>query len=735
VGSIRKLQYRGTVAAIATAWVALHGASAFAQEAAEPVGGEITVTARKRAMNLQDTPAAVTVIDGEQFRKMGLSSAEDVASKVPGFLFSNPVGEGGNPSLSLRGVGLNDFSDNNESPVAVYVDEVYVGSLAGQTSRLFDLERVEVLKGPQGTLYGRNSTGGLVSFTSKKPSQETSGYVQLGYGNYNEFHAEGAVGGPLTDTISARFSASHTNSEGTTYDRVSGDRGGQTDSNAARLQFRLQSGDSDVLLNGHISRTSGTSNFYAQRGTTALASGGGACSVSDALGGACVDSYGYSDTDGNPYKGDYSMGATPLKIDSQGLVLNYTYDAGDVKITSISSYDTLKKYQVESAYPGPSVPLDGTYRMDDEQFSQELRASGDKDGLAWVVGGFFYKDRKKDLFAINYFDFAYNFTQKTRAMAIFGQADWEFIPGVTATLGLRYNDERKSIRGSADGAVLGGEDFSDEYRRFSDNALSGTAGLSWKVNPDLLVYANVSRGFKSGGFNGGFVVTSAGLDPFKSEQITSYEAGIKSTLAGGLMTLNLAGFYYDYKNFQAITSADIDGIPISVLTNAGSATIKGIEAEMRAKPTGFLELGGGVTLLDTKTKDFLAYTGLDSNSQPVYDDLSGGELVSAPHVSANIDARVFWPLGSGEFSLAGDASYRSHFYFDTDNSALNQGGGAIELNARASWEQKAMGLTVAVWGKNINGATYINEGFSIFGGQGLIYNRPRTYGVTVTKNF
>ena len=217
---------------------------------------EVIVTAQKREQNLQDVGVSVTAFTGKQIDEFGFTNSVDIVAQTPNLSFGTPTGEGNNASLTLRGVGLSDFNDNNEGPVAVYVDEVYISALSGVTFQLFDLARVEVLRGPQGTLYGRNTTGGLVHFVSERPTEENEGYVQLTGGENSQFEVEGAISGSLTDIMQGRLSFAHNEHDGYVHNRGPGNNdANNTDNNAGRLQLAIQPTDTiDVLLNGHASK-------------------------------------------------------------------------------------------------------------------------------------------------------------------------------------------------------------------------------------------------------------------------------------------------------------------------------------------------------------------------------------------------------------------------------------------------------------------------------------------------
>lgn len=695
---------------------------------------EIIVTAEKRAQDIQDVSAAVSSYTGDQYRQLGFDDITDISSTTPNLNFALPLGEGTNPALSIRGVGLNDFSDNNEGPVSMYVDEVYIGTLAGQAVRLYDLERIEVLRGPQGSLYGRNTTGGLVHFISKKPTDELDGYGQVSYGRYDDLKFEGAVGGALGENVRARASVMYNDSGDYQTDRTTGDGGGAREIVSARLQLAFDpSSESEVLLGIHGSAIENNAQFYQQRGlleadlTTP-------CSVADVFAEICRDEIGYSDTDNDVDAGDYSGGgANPLEIDTFGATAKISWDISDtMELVSISGFETVEKFHRETAYSGPNVPLGAVYDVDADQFSQEVRISGDSEEVSWIAGLFYFDDDKSATFGIPLVSYQNAYDQDTESWAVFGHADWQMSDSWSLQLGLRYTDESKGMDDVANGSALGGTDAAASVS-ISTEAVSGKVGISWRPAEDWLVYAKASRGFKSGGFNGGFITDPVQLAPYEDETVNAFELGAKATLADGRARFAASAFYYDYEDFQAFTQANINGLPLSQLTNAGNAKVSGVEAELVVRPTEYFEALIAIGLLDTESEDFISFEGLDDLGQPIFTDLSGSSLVLAPEVNASTIARVFYPLANGEIGAQLDFSYSDKYFFDSDNSPTDVGGDFTIWGGRIWYGLE--NYEVALWMKNLSDERYVVEGFDILGGQSLIYSAPQSYGITVSAEF
>jgi len=692
------------------------------------------VTAQKRTQNIQDVSAAITSMTGEQFRQLGFDDITDIATTTPNLNFALPLGEGTNPALSIRGVGLNDFSDNNEGPVSMYVDDIYIGTLTGQAVRLFDLERIEVLRGPQGTLYGRNTTGGLVHFVTKKPGDELDGYGQVSFGRYDDMRVEGAVGGPIGGGARGRVSAMYNNSNDYQTDRTTGDGGGAREIISARLQLAFDPVESaEVLLNLNGSVIRNNAQFYQHRGLLEqdLAT---PCSVADVTAGLCYDVFGYRDIDGDVDAGDYSgEGTNPLEIDTSGVSATIRWRlSGNTELVSISGYQFVKKFHRETAYSGPALPINGAYDLDTDQFSQELRISGNAEGVDWLAGIYYFDDVKTATFGIPFLAYQNAYDQDTEAWAAFGHVDWAFTSKWSLQLGLRYTDEDKRMDDVSNGSALGGTD-ADTTVDYATSSVSGDVGVSWRPADDWLWYVKASRGFKSGGFNGGFITDPVQLEPFGDESVDAYEVGIKGALFDNRLRLAASGFYYDYDDFQAFTQANIGGLPISQLTNAGNAEIKGFELELTARPAEVFEAIVTVGVLDTETKDFISFEGLDGGGNPVFEDLSGSALVLAPELNASGIGRLFFPFMNGQIGAQLDFVYSDTYFFDSDNSGTDVGGDYTVWNGRL-WYSRG-NYEVALWARNFTDERYIVEGFDILGSQGLIYSAPRTYGITASVEF
>lgn len=722
---------------------------------------EVVVTAQKRSQSAQDIGVAISAMTGDQLKALNMETATDVANQVPSLDIKNTLGVT-NPVVTIRGVGLNDFHANNSQSAGVYVDEVFLSAPAMIGFQLFDLERVEVLKGPQGTLYGRNTTAGAVNFISNKPSDETEASVTLGVSKYQTYETEGYISGPLAEGLVGRLAVKYSDRQG---GHIINTHTGNSDYGAYdSLAWRgLLSWDVseavDVTLNLHGGETKGDA------GTTWKAFG---VSVADPLdfsecsafvntgfsGPGCFDWAGYADPDpDNPYKGAWNMDPQ-MDVDSKGGSLNINADLGFATLTSISGYESVIRDMEEDAGGSPDRESDIFYHNENSLFSQELRLTSNSDGdFNWIFGVFYASEEAigdpnqyiQSRATLNT-DFTVAWEQETTSWASFLHTEWQFAETLKLTAGLRYTEEEKDFKGftrddnpfndswylgfvvvddlgnpifdpAAGSVVLGQTDDT-----FTDDNVSGKLGLDWTPTEDLLIYGSISRGFKSGGFSGAWAGSDAELLPYDSEQITAYELGVKSTLLDNTLQLNASVFSYDYENLQLFTTPE-NSLALIALTNADEASISGAEVEVWWVPADGLDIRAGASFLDTENDD---------------EQFKGLELPNAPAYSFNLSVRYEWNLREGMTAavlLAG--TYQDDIYKQVENRPFHKVDAYGLINARASinmgeqWE-------LAIWGENLTDEEYVAEVFdqtSIQGNYIVSYGTPIDYGMSLTYNW
>jgi iron complex outermembrane recepter protein len=670
----------------------------------------------------------------------------------------------------LRGVGLNDFADANENPVAVYVDEVYRPASGGLSFQLFDLQRVEVLRGPQGTLFGRNTTGGLVHFISKRPTDELDGYIDLQYGDFNQIKAEAAIGGPLGDTFSARLSGAMNKYDGWTENRFAGAHDyNEGDSRAARLQLQWEPSDAlSFLLSGNYSDNDATVGAWQNQVTTFDANGEsvplGPDEQTDAV--DCdpgtpgiqvrpepgTDCFGYRDTDGDPWAGEYDRDGR-VETEASGGSLKIDWDVGDVTITSITAYQKVERLQSEDTDAGPNPYVQPTFAADTKTFTQELRAAGGTDAFRWLVGGFYFDNEVDghyllDLTNLGFVFFDAVYTQKSESIAGFGQLEFDLSDQFTVIAGARWaNDEKDLDYLNVDTSgfftdVIGlptnvAFDFDQasvgDLAEHDDDSWSGKIELDFKPNDDLLLYGSVSRGTKPAGFNVGFLdqneifaSNTAETIPFGEETLTSYEVGFKSTLGDGRTRFNAAAFYYDYEDFQTFRFELLN----QIIFNA-DAEVTGGELELQTSPWDGWDIGLGLAILDAKAKD-IPVPGTDP---PV---LREREMVAAPDVAANASVRYEWPMLAGRVAIQGTVTYQDDIYYDIQNVPVSLEDGYAVGNLRLSYVNDASPWEIAAFVDNVTDEEYLVYTFDFTGTFGFnqqTFGKPRWAGVSFRYNF
>jgi iron complex outermembrane receptor protein len=725
--------------------------------------GAIIVTAQRREQAAIDVAATISVLGNEEIVERGLYEVQDIGRLVPNVTIEGQYGNASNPLITIRGVGLEDFNDNNSSPAGVYVDDVYLVAPPMLAFGLFDLERVEVLKGPQGTLYGRNTTAGAVNFVTARPTTDFEGFVRTNLEEYDRFTAEGAISGPISETLAFRIAGLADTGGGyirnRTLDRTEGDR----DFLAGRALLQWEpSADVEVLLNVHAARDRSDLGQYQHVGLLADPVSFTPCAA--AIAGrtdpaTCVDPFGYSDTDGDVDAGDYNKRG---RVDYDSFGTSATIKANlskAVSLTSVTAFEGFDGTRFEDSDGSPNRLIEIDYGVDVEQFSQEIRLNGEAPRLDWIVGGYFGTDTIRvsndyDVFAdfrplTGGPDFATVFfarnayVQKTDVYAVFGHGFYEVADRLTAELGLRYANERRTFRtvssfieSEADLASIGlGPDgtFLDESRAIEDDNLLWSVGLSYDTGWGI-VYGKVSNGFKSGGFNGGIPFSPEEVVPFGEETLIAYELGIKGTFPAIDLQFEVAGFYYDYSDLQVFTLADTgtSAVPVQILTNAADSEIYGLDGNVLWSPAAGLDFNLGVGLLSAK------YLEADIGGR----DLSGASLTNAPEVSIVGGASYEHHLGSWRAVLDLDARYQSREVLENIavlpdvDTTVRQAGFAL-VDARLAIGTSDGQFEFALYAKNlfdarpvVNILTVVDFGFSEY-----TYMQPRRFGLSVLKRF
>ena len=714
---------------------------------------EIVVTARKQEQSLQDVSISISAFTGDQLRELGISNAHDIAWSAPGVYATGSQGDA-NPLYTIRGIGLNDVFSNNNPTVGIYVDEVIQPFTPMMGFHLFDVSRVEVLKGPQGTLYGRNTTGGAINFISNRPGDEFDGYFRTGYGRFDRFEAEGAIGGPVADGWGARIAASTVQqSSGHMFNTVTGRRVGDEDKIAVRGSLSYEPSDRfDGLLIGSYGRDRSDSHLREHVGFLDGPFSGNLCQGAiegrrDE--GPCVSFLGYFDpTDERRAVENSSVYGQENDAKTYALTLHLNWHFAGMTLSSVTGYSEFDRTRGEDSDGTALIMLDTLFSDDIEAFSQELRLGGTTaGGIEWLTGAFLSRDTIEGgiLQALDDHIFVSRvnteWEQKSRSYAAFAHVDFPLADQLSVVGGLRYTREKKEITydsfdldpfGTSNFPAFGAIPLAGVEDSFTNNEVSGSIGLDYRLSEDVLLYGSFSRGFKTGGYKAAIAFSAAELEPFDQETLNAWEIGLKSTLADGSLRLNAAAYYYDWKDFQAFVTEVRGGINVIVLDNAGDAEVWGVEVDALWRPVDGLDLQLAANWMDTEVKRF--------NTIPGSPDATGNELANSPEWMLNGRVRYEFPLAASGMTayVGGDAIYRSRVFYSLSNNGQNSQSGFWLLDARAGITAADGAWDVWVWGKNLTNKLYVSQSYDntggIFPSQNFL-GMPRTWGINAQYNF
>lgn len=743
---------------------------------------EVVVTAQKREQDLSDVGISITALSGSQLKNLGFDNTTEFDDQVPGLLVTD-YGGGNTTQFTIRGSSQLDFADHHEPPVAVYLDGAYNSFVGGVGANFFDVERIEVLRGPQGTLFGRNATGGLVHLISKGPTQENDGYLEVTGGEYEQIRVEGALCGGLSDTVAGRLAFSYENDDGY-QENTLGDDVNDTNNISLRGQLLFEPND-DLSIHINTRYSEDDTNGQGYDVSSALSDLGfipglpgdgltkvGTPAQHDAfcagflgppfpLAPGATDCFGYTE----PNDGDNTV-----SLDDPGFfkrthwgvsgTIEWELQNG-LKVVSITDYQSFEKdyFEDTDATPAPLFFFD--QRVDATQVSQELQLHGETDSLKWVAG-FYYLNIDSDYISntllINccLLDLANTYAQETETYAFFLQGEYELTEQFSFTAGFRWTEDEKDLSGTATcfdpgtTAIFGApacdiffggtvqvpvDAFGVAPRLNADTTISNFSEsrsegewsavfqLDWRPNEDWLVYGKYTRGNKAGGFNAGAAMLFVpGAFEFSGEILHSYEAGFKATLFDGKARLNAAGYYYDYEDYQNFSA---QGINLIVFNNDAENT--GAEIELVANPTEGLEFLFGVAIQDAKQKD-LTFAGITRDRL----------MANAPDLTFNGLGRYEWPIFNGSMSAQIDFNWVDERSVNgIDHPALIEDDYLV-ANARIGYTTADGKWEASLWVQNFTDEDYVATSFDLSTFTGVeiaVPNRPRWFGGTIRYNF
>lgn len=694
---------------------------------------EIIVTANRRSQSLQEVAAAVTAFDSTALESQAVQSLTDLNSRSPNVVLA-PVGAYPYASaFFIRGLGFADVESSYEPAVGVEMNGVYLARNSGALQDFFDIEGVQVLRGPQGTLYGRNTIGGVVSVRTRRPGDELGGEVQLTVGDHGRAEGRFALETPIGDDLAVRGTLLYKNYNGYSYNPTTDQSVGGGKSYAGRLTFVARpSDDVEATLIADFNRERGTGaafrnaslpgnvfyNFSPDTGTPTP-----------------IHSAGRTDPK-NPY---IVYGNTPLfaNLDTWGLAFNVDWDLGGAKLTAITGYRSFKD-KVQSDYDASPEDFFIAYRdQAHQQFSQEIRLASDGPSTVDYVIGAYFMDQSYDISNLQSGDIFGGgsleqiASQSNTAYALFGQFDWHATDRLTVTAGGRYSHEKKRFTNQPLGYTT-----SQTYRDSWDN-FSPRLGVSYEFSPEVNSYFSWSKGFRSGGFSGrASTFTSAG--PYGAETVSSFEGGLKTELFDRRVRFNIAAFSATYSNMQTSTQDKTPaGVIETVVANAGKSRIEGVETELQWVLGGGFKINGSLAYLDARFVDNFTDLTPDNVANPT--DNKDLPIAYAPKWSGSMSLSYDQDISLGHVLASVSAVYMDDIY--TSSGTINRTSDVqmrpsnILFDAAASL-QMTDGWRIGAWVKNIFDKEVINNTFGL-GDLGLlrVYSPPRTFGVDIGYRF
>ncbi|MBS0416488.1 MAG: TonB-dependent receptor [Proteobacteria bacterium] len=694
-----------TLGAFSVATPVLRAAESESDES-PAVLSEIIVTARKRAEDVRDVPISITTLSADQIDKMGARDFRELDGYIPNMIQVGPESNI-SPLVSIRGVSSDTRNAGFESGITEYIDGVYTGRPVAWSSELLDVQGLEVLKGPQGSLFGKNAIGGAINITTRKPDKDVRILGEAEIGNFDLARAAGSISGPLVDdTVFGGVSVYKTYRNGIQTNVVNGKRYWNKNDYGGRAQLRFKPNESwDVNLSFDGLKEGLRPNIEtvtAGFGTDAIA---------------------------NPRQ--ISVDAPVFSQRSiYGMSLNAVYTLpGGTTITSITA-QRWNEEEFLSDDDQTAAPLLFSHFKDNErQFTQELRVASPGTGRFRYVAGVYYYNQHAltdrittapagGLAPVDLAASLYGLLN-THDYAAFAQADYSITDALTLTAGGRYTDERKNLLFELNGLPPFGIISITPAQRYtrSDSNFTPTGSLVYKFNPIVNGYVSVSRGFKGGGFNADFV--SNPQLGFAPEKMTNYEIGVKAEDTAQRVRGNISFYNMDYKDMQVSILSPIGGF---IIANAQSATIRGVEMDAAAALIRGLDVTLAAAYNDAKFDRFDAGT--------------SSRVPDAPKATASFGADYRIPVGTGSLTLRGEYNYRSDYLAAASNGTNDPVPGYSLVNARLTYATARDLLRVQLWVDNIADRTYITDRGAPLGGllgqASVTYGKPRTYGVQLS---
>lgn len=723
----------GQLIAAASVIALTTGGTAAAQADDAAVVDEIVVTARKKAENLQDIPISITAMTAEAMERAGVSNVADLARRTPGLQYG-AFGDLKLSPTSLRGVVGSAGSAGADPAVGYYVDEVFVGQGAGANLDLYDIDRVEVLRGPQGSLYGRNTIGGVISITTKRPTEEfaASGLAEIGNFDHRRFAAS-ISGAIVPGTVLAKLAATRDTRSGYEHnvllDRDVNDS--RTWSVRGQVLWLLGAETSLLLTGEHNEADNEPLVFETLKYNNA------------ALLPTLLDAARRSrNTD--PFDRQVQADiVTEERLEASGVAATFKTKLGEISVTNVASYRE-HDYYSRTDTDRSSLPI--AYDGDPEKVwraSEELRFDVSTGPIDWLAGIYYFRQRSRnqsfieigsalaDLFGAPSLTGTLagsNGRLDTTSTAVFGSATWAVNERLELSAGGRYTRDRKRIRYAQDDplALLGGD--ADIRGRDTWSEFTPNANIRFRITPDVLVYATVSKGFKSGGFND--ALGDANGIGFNPETLWNYEAGLKAELFDRRAVFNAAVFNMDWKNIQITQDNPVTAIFDPIILNGGKAHSRGFEAELSARPTANLDVGANLSVQEVEYDEGRLPDGTPLRKVPF-----------APDYTGLLFAELRIPVERlGTVSVYGDYQFRGESYLTANNDPDGRVKPYQLANLRIGLESEDGRWRLTAWGKNLTKEVYKQRLFDLFnqdlvGQKFIVLGAPRTYGLELKVTY
>jgi iron complex outermembrane receptor protein len=721
-----------------------------APAAAAPDDGTIVVTAQRRAQSTLDVGINVTEVTPQRLADERIVRIGELIQATSNIEVREIRPGGGQPAITIRGVGMNDFTVASNPSTAVYFDGVYSPNIGTISQQFFDLGQVEILKGPQSSLYGRNATAGAINIVSAKPTEDFSGYVTGGYGNFNSVDAEGAISGRIAQNLTARVSVKTRQEYDGWMNNIypGGDDIGTIHQTSVRAQLKWNPSERFELhtIFGYQHEDDEPGAFTAFGRHVAGGAPGattGICAVSAAnmidFNNTCYSIFGTQRTSTDVLTISENDHWNVRGNSYTGTAIG-TYQGDGFTVKSVTGYLHWQEQYIKS----DALPVtEQTATLDQRtwQVSEDLQiASSGKKRLEWVAGVYLSTANTNDptytIAPINNGNYIATNSADTKTAQAYAQLDFNLTSKLQLTAGARYIYEHDSKVGGTwldtnSNHVIDAADKNQAFLddSFNQHAVTWKFGINYKPTSTTLLYGSITHGFKSGGYIAPSVATSTSqLLPYKGENIYSFEVGGKKTLFDNMIDLSTSLFYYDYHDLQTNQQQLVGNLNVNRFANVPHAHIKGIDLEAAFRPIkGFeLKLDGG--LIDTWVGIF---TSGGVNFAP------GNRFANAPTFAGTASIRYQWHLiGDFDMAMGGSIHHSSSTFANTENTPLYRIDSVVTLvNAQVQLLLPAKGWTAMVWGKNLTNTEYTNSTFQNGSVVNTLYNMPRTYGISVTKRF